>query len=78
MPSKSEWKTNVSEMINKIECAYPPGEDPHKQLAAAHIFKYEILAAFNRLYLRVPEETADGMIQGFLRHVSTAVPPLEG
>jgi hypothetical protein len=68
------WRASVSDLVNKIECANPPGDDPHKQLAALHVFKYEILAAFNRLYLNVPAETADGMIQEFLRQVNAIVP----
>jgi hypothetical protein len=69
------WRGNVTNLINRIECANPPGEDPEKQLNALHVFKYELLAAFNRLYLTVPAENADQMIQHFLREVSALVPP---
>ena len=77
MSKKYRWRARVTDLINKIECANPPGDDPHKQLDAMHVFKYEILTALYRVYLSVPPKTADEMIQGFLRQVSMIVPPQE-
>jgi len=75
------WHARVSELINKIECAMPPGEDPlppgedpEKLLLAMHAFKYDILAAFARAYVSVPPKLADAWIMGFLTQVNAIVP----
>jgi len=38
-----------------------------EQLAALHVAKHEVLAALFRLYTKVPEDRADGVVVKFLK-----------
>jgi hypothetical protein len=40
-----------------------------QQIAAMHVFKHEMLAAFHRVYLTVPAEFANPLIKKFIANL---------
>lgn len=60
-------RARVSEAVGSILCANPViNKMDAKQLAAMHVFKHEVLAAFHRVYLEVPANYADPLFAEFI------------
>jgi hypothetical protein len=65
------FRAKLSSSVQKILCMDPvvDGLNP-EQLAAIHVMKYEILAAINRLYMKVPAEATDKLLAAFLQKLA--------
>lgn len=61
-------RARVSSAIGKMLCANPTVSHMEPEhIAAMHVFKHEVMAAFHRVYLTVPSKFADPLIGDFLR-----------
>jgi hypothetical protein len=58
---------HVAKNLAQVECSPPDlhGLNP-QQVAALHVFKYKVLATLNKLYMSVPAEIANPLIDKYM------------
>jgi len=61
------FRDRVARQVGSMLCADPViNEMDVKQIAAMHVFKHDVLAAFHRVYQTVPPKFADHLIGRFI------------
>ncbi len=60
----------MAESLVNVMCSYPDLKDlTPEQIAALHVFKHKLLAALHRLYMNVPANLCDPIIDKFLEGI---------
>ncbi len=76
MADTTTLTAKMAKTLVHVMCTYPELKDlTPEQLAALHVFKHKVLGSLHRLYMSVPANLCDPIIDKFLEGI---IPAPEG